>query len=846
MRRTPVIPFVLLLTGMAGAQPAESDVVRPPSVVERVEAVAPEGSASDLVLIVTIDREGRVTKVEVEGEVDEVAFEVAKAAVERWRFRPAERDGQAIASRILVPFRFLTPEPSPAPSPEPPSAPSPAPAPTPSPSPAPAPAPEPPPPPSPEPPPLEVSVIGRLAPAPRTNSDFRLDRAILSSAPRRTAGDVLKSAPGLYLSEPEGRGGPPQIFLRGFDTEHGRDLEILAGGIPLNQPSQVHAHGSVELGGVIPETVREVRVREGVYDPRQGEFAIAGSIEYELGVPERGTRIVTSYGEHRTSRIAFVHAPEGEAEESFGAFSYARSAGATRYRGYENATGVGRYAFGLGSRARGIVHIGGFGGYTRLPGVLREDDIHPRLRETPSSDPAYRLGGTYADPSARGGIVRTARTELSLAIEGVLDDGGRYGITPYVAQTSFLLRENFTGYTLGGDDAFATGRADFRDERNDDVTIGATAYYRTGRFSLGPTRPRFELGTQIRHDSIEQSHSLLLADGTAAWRNLSEATVSQTNVAGYLDADIAIGPMVRLRGGARADLVAQRFDDRIPQLGPDLEPGIRRDSQAALISPRASIEVLPTRWLSLSSGYGQGFRSAPAQLLAMHASPPIARAHSYEVGGSVHTEDKAVAFRLIGFRTTMSDDLEFDPASGTVESIGATSRTGVVASLRASAFGWLESSTSLTYTYAVAEEHDHHHGHDDDHDHQEDEHGGHRHLPAPPIVARNDIVASFEITRFRGEPVRLSLGTAQTLLGRRPMPDGSSLPLVFLLDANAQARWKSIELGVSAENLLDAGYIDLAYVFASRWSPTRPTPEPARHFVGGPPRTILGTLTLHL
>lgn len=832
MVRASLIPFLLLLAGVAGAQAPEQDAVRPPQVLERVEAVAPAGANPELTLVltVTVDREGKVTAVEAQGEVAPDVLAAAKAAVEQWRFVPAERNGQPVASRVLVPFRFLPSSPAPSLAPPP----------------TPATSPEPPPPPAPSPesaPPIEVSVIGRLAPTPRTNSDFRLDRSILASAPRRTGGDVLKSAPGLYLSEPEGRGGPPQIFLRGFDTEHGRDLEILAGGIPLNQPSQVHAHGSVELGGVIPETVREVRVREGVYDPRQGEFAIAGSIEYELGVPERGVHLGATYGEHGTARFVFVHAPEGEAEETFGAFAYSRSNGATRYRRYENAAGIGRYAFGLGSRGRAVVHIASFAGSTALPGVLREDDIHPHLRDEPSSDPSYRLGGTYADPSARGGIVRTSRTELSIALEGMTDDGGRYGLTPYVAHASFLLRENFTGYTLGGDDAFTTGRADFRDERNDDLTVGATAYYRTRRFNLGPTRPRFELGSQVRHDAIDQSHSLLLADGTAAWRNLSQATISQTNVAGYLDADIAIGSLVHLRGGARADLVAQRLDDRIPQPGPDLEQGVRRDGQVVLLSPRASIEVLPTRWLAVSSGYGQGFRSMPAQLLVNGEAPMYARAHSYELGTSVHTPDKAIAFRLIGFRTTMSDDLELDPTTGTLETIGATSRTGFVASLRASAFGWLETSTSVTYTHAVVEEHEHE---GEDHDHDEDEHGGHRHLPAPPIVARNDVVASFEVGHIQGAPVRLSLGTAQTLLGRRPMPDGSSLPWVFLLDANAQARWKWLELGVSAENLLDASYIDLAYVFASRWSPTRSTPEPARHFVGGQPRTILGTVTLHL
>ncbi|MBM4360409.1 MAG: hypothetical protein FJ096_20065 [Deltaproteobacteria bacterium] len=63
---------------------------------------------------------------------------------------------------------------------------------------------------------------------------------------------------------------------------------------------------------MIPEVVRTVRVTEGVVDPRQGDFAVAGSVDFGLGVTERGFRLRTTAGSFGTLRQLVLFAPEGE------------------------------------------------------------------------------------------------------------------------------------------------------------------------------------------------------------------------------------------------------------------------------------------------------------------------------------------------------------------------------------------------------------------------------------------------------------------------------------------------------------------------------------------------------
>ena len=79
-------------------------------------------------------------------------------------------------------------------------------------------------------------------------------------------------------------------FLRGFDAVHGQDLELWVGGIPINEVSNVHGQGYADLHFVMPEVIREVKATPGTYDPKQGDFAVAGIIRIELVIRSPGRR----------------------------------------------------------------------------------------------------------------------------------------------------------------------------------------------------------------------------------------------------------------------------------------------------------------------------------------------------------------------------------------------------------------------------------------------------------------------------------------------------------------------------------------------------------------------------
>ncbi|RXL50952.1 TonB-dependent receptor, partial [Citrobacter sp. AAK_AS5] len=76
----------------------------------------------------------------------------------------------------------------------------------------------------------------------------------------------------------------------------------------------IHGQGYADLNVLIPETVRSVRVLEGVHDPHQGDFAVAGSVDFDLGVEERGVHATATYGSFDTKRLVAIFAPAGQSE----------------------------------------------------------------------------------------------------------------------------------------------------------------------------------------------------------------------------------------------------------------------------------------------------------------------------------------------------------------------------------------------------------------------------------------------------------------------------------------------------------------------------------------------------
>ena len=98
--------------------------------------------------------------------------------------------------------------------------------------------------------------------------------------PVNSAQDLLRLVPGLFIAQHAGGGKAEQIFVRGFDADHGTDFHVSVDGLPVNMVSHAHGQGYADFHFVIPETVEALRVYKGPYSARFGDFATAGAGEF--------------------------------------------------------------------------------------------------------------------------------------------------------------------------------------------------------------------------------------------------------------------------------------------------------------------------------------------------------------------------------------------------------------------------------------------------------------------------------------------------------------------------------------------------------------------------------------
>jgi hypothetical protein len=242
-----------------------------------------------------------------------------------------------------------------------------------------------------------VTVRGQHAPESRGASDFYTVLGGLRQVPRANASDLLRlAAPGILLTNEGGEGHAEQVYLRGFDAHEGQDLEFTVNGVPINEAGNPHGEGLVNTHFILPELVRAIRVLEGPFDPHQGNYAVAGSAEYELGLEQSGLTLQYTGGSFNTHRLLLLWGPAGGRPGTFAGADVRTTDGFGTNRAARLGRAMAQWELALGPTT--VVRLFGTAYATEYgtAGVIRQDDLA-----------AGRIGffGSY-DPTQGGTVTR--------------------------------------------------------------------------------------------------------------------------------------------------------------------------------------------------------------------------------------------------------------------------------------------------------------------------------------------------------------------------------------------------------------------------------------------------------
>lgn len=866
------------------AQPPAEQFLVPPQVVQHVDAVYPreliaQRADGTVVLFVTVGIEGTVEEVTIAQSAGKPFDEAALVAARQWRFAPARRGTTPVRARIRVPFHFSAPLDVSQPAVTPSVPPSTAPVETRLPSPA---APsgglpsgKPPAelvetsdiaggvtsrhadvhaahhweehgggapaatdhPPSDKAQSLtQVVVVGRSRPPNRGAGDYRIDVGGLHAVPRKSATEMLRLAPGILLTNEGGEGHADQVFLRGFDAREGQDIEFSVGGMPVNEAGNLHGNGHSDLHFIIPELVTSLRVLEGPFDPRQGNFAVAGSADYELGLDRRGLTAKYSLGSYGTKRLLLLWGPNQAGRGTFGGAEIFETDGFGQNRDARRGSAMAQYEGRLSDRSSFRLFGQAYATSYHSAGVIRDDDYRSG-RKGFFDTYDFRQGGDASRYSVAGDV-ETKWGEAALRQQ------------VFLIAHDLRMRKNYTGFLLDVQEPTQNPhpqRGDGIDLAVDSWTIGGRGSSSLKQQALGQPQ-ELEVGYFARGDFGSGTQLRVQASNGVPYRRDADLDYRLGDIGVFGDANLRPLSWLTVRGGVRADLFTYNVLDncaaqtvRQPSrtnppgdascltqqdFGRYRDPTQRSSTATTALLPRASVLLGPVDQFTFSFSYGQGVRSIDPVYISQDVRTPFARVQAYE-GGVVYAGGVGpvqLVARSMFFQTSVERDLIFSETAGRNTLANGTTRVGWAGSARAVG-SWFDQSANVTLVRATFDD-------------------THLLIPyVPDMVVRSDSGVHAELPiRWMGFPARGSAGLGLTYVGRRPLPYSQRSDAIFTVDAAGTLEWSAFELGVSVTNLLDNRYRLGEYNYASDFqTEPQPTLVPVRHFTAGPPRMILFT-----
>jgi hypothetical protein len=672
----------------------------------------------------------------------------------------------------------------------------------------------------------EIEVRGVRPDSARGVGDFRLRRELLTASPRQQTSELLSAAPGFFVDHEDGEGFGNDVYLRGFDLDHGAGIEMRVGSVPLNIPTHIQGQGYADANVIIPEVVSQLRVLEGPYDPRQGDAAIVGSAYFDLAVPERGGVVRASYGSFNQKRVLGIFAPRAAGPETFVALSLRDTDGFGQNRAARAGTLNAQYGVDLSSQDHLRVLLIGRGASANLAGVVREDDVA-----------AGRIGFYDSYPYyAEHQSVRANSLILGSELRHLSATGAVFRVAPWLMWTDFRARQNYTGTLQSSrSDPSKFGLGDLFETKNRETAAGFSASARSPVQRFGSsTELGVEPGLYFRAGLTDQSKNLLEPEDLASWDARLATGLRTFDVGVYLDFDFLFWKKLRVSGGPRVDFLSVAIDDRLGNGASSATnaDGPQRTASGFSIGPRLSAQYALAKSLSFVASYGEGYRSLDAAHLRQGATP-YSKVRSAELGMRAQLPNERFTSTLAVFETWVGNELVFVANNGGLESQNASVRRGIVASIVSKPTRWLLASASLSINDAQF---------------QTRVAGISHHVPSvPPILFRSDLSARGPLGKLWGRPLSGRVGVGYTFASAQHLSDAVRGPEINALNAGFEVRSSTVAVGVDVYNALGLHIADSSDIYVSNWS-LMPGQQPASlaiHSVAAPPTSVLASVTVY-
>ena len=624
--------------------------------------------------------------------------------------------------------------------------------------------------------------------------------------PDQSPAQILEVVPGLITAQHAGGGKADQILLRGFDADHGTDLALFVGGIPVNMRSHAHGQGYADLHFLIPELVSRMDVAKGTYSAEVGDFNTAGAVNLELRESLAESFAQVEVGHYDTQRVLVALSPR---EGVFGGAD-PRHTALVAYEGYRSdgpfdtpekltrSNLYGSYGVRLGERDRISAWSSYYGSDWNASG-----QIPYRRVDAAGFDRWDDFGQKEGGNSWR----------WNLGLRHVHDFADDATLDAFLWLSTYYLRlySNFTGFLndpVNGDGIVQSDRR---------ILYGGSLRYR--RPFLPANDGRFTLGADVRVDDAD------VKLGTQTQREITGTTsddaIMEYSIAPLVQAEWKPLPWVRSLMGFRAERFSFGVKNRGGVEGPEGHDAdwIGLPNASFVISafePGAPLESSfgPLRNTELFLNYGRGFHSNDARdVVANPREPTLPGASGYEVGLRTQLAEN-VELAVSYWWLNLQREIVFVGDEGVTETSPSSRRQGIEAAGRWAILDWLALDVSAAYSRARFA-------------------NGDIVPQAPRFVFGSSLTG-------RHDPTGLAAMLSVRSLGQRyALEDdyGTRLHGYTVVDLGGSWTYRSFELALVLANVFDTDWESAEFYYESRL-PDEPAGVNDFHFTPGIPRSL--------
>lgn len=614
----------------------------------------------------------------------------------------------------------------------------------------------------------EIKVAGKQN---RYNTISAID---IKLRPVNTSQDILRIVPGLFIAQHAGGGKAEQIFLRGFDIDHGTDINLSVDGMPVNMVSHAHGQGYSDLHFLIPETIERVEFSFGPYNTNKGNQATAGYVEFGTKNFLNRNMVKLEGGQFNTKRGTaliklFNKEENNNKQQLYVASEYFINDGYFESRqDFHRFNIIGKYTALWNNAAQLQIIASTFDSKWSASGQIPERAV--------ASGMISRFG---AIDDTEGG--ETGRSNISAKFSKLWKNGWKTTDQLYFSNYDFNLFSNFTFFLndpVGGD------QIQQKETRN----IWGYNGTMSKEWMLGKKETKTDVGFGFRHDDVRD----LELTNTVRRRHVApvqRGDVKEWNGFIYAQQQIDLTNKFNLNAGVRFDHFNFGYRDLLQG-----EKEFDRQSRN-VVSPKVNFNYTANNRVQVFLNTGIGFHSNDTRVILDNVADEILpKVYGVDVGIVVKPAEELLLKTTL-WHLYSEQEFVYVGDEGVIEAGGKTKRLGIDLSARYQVNNWLFADVDLNITRARSV----------------DMPKGEDYVPLAP-----------SFTSIGGLTAKNTNGLSGSLRYRyikdRPANETSSVMAkgYFLTDALVSYNWKKFEFFASLENAFNSEWNEAQFNTESR------------------------------